>query len=162
MTSRSCIYSSWFEAKWSSVQLLVVDNGLRSWSYYWGPNRWANLRFLVWKGQCPVLLYKLGWKQQLYVQGIGLYAQIFVRTNVFFATWFTLRKPSTPVRNAAHMRAFTGTFCFRGYLYASRETLCLWHSMIRSLHFIQICISILRHILTLFTHFTSHQFFSHI
>ena len=130
-----------------------VNNGLRSRSYHWGPNRWANLRFLVWKGQCPVLLYKLGWKQQLYVQGIGLYAQIFVRTNVFFATWFTLCQPSTPVRNAVHARIY-GPFVLETIFVRLERLSVLWHSLIRSLYFIQICIHILSHILTLFTHFT--------
>ena len=161
MTSRSCIYSSWFEAEWSSVQLLVVDNGLRSWSYRWGPNRWANLRFLVWKGQCPVLLYKLGWKQQLYVQGIGLYAYIFVRINVFFATWFTLCQPSTPARNAVHGQIY-GPFVLETIFARLKRLFVLWHSNIRSLYFIQIYIHILRHILTLFTHFTLTPIFSHI
>ena len=154
MTSRSCIYSSWFEAEWSSVQILVV---------MWTMDcvrgaitedlRWANLRFLVWKGQCPVLLYKLGWKQQLYVQGIGLYAQIFVRTNVFFATWFTLCQPSTPVRNAVHARIY-GPFVLETIFVRLERLSVLWHSLIRPLYFIQICIHILSHILTLFTHFT--------
>ena len=124
VTSWSWIYSSWLEAEWSSVLLLVVDNGLRLWSYCWGPNRWASLRFLAWKGRCHVLLYKLGWKQQLYVQGIRLYAQIFVRSNVFFATWFTLCQPSTPVRSAVHARIY-GPFVLETiFMRLERETLC--------------------------------------
>ena len=97
---------------------------LRLWSYYWGPNRSASLRFLVWKGRCHVLLYKLGWKQQLYVQGIRLYAQIFVRSNVFFAIWFTLCQPSTPVTNAVHARIY-GPFVLETiFMRLERETLC--------------------------------------
>ena len=129
MASRSCIYSSWLEAEWSSVQLLVVDNGLHLWSYYWGPNRLASLRFLVWKGRCPVLLYKLGWKQQLYVQGIRLYAQIFVsvlRNLIYIEQGLNSREECS---TCTHLQ----TFCVTGNLYASPETLCpvtLPHKMV--------------------------------
>jgi len=44
------------EAGWSRVQLLVVDCRLRLLSCCRGPNRWASIQFLIWKGyQCPVL-----------------------------------------------------------------------------------------------------------
>ena len=61
-------------------------------------------------------------------------AQIFVWTSVFFAAWFTLSQPSTPVRNATNL----WTFCLESIFYAFWMTLLLWHPLIRSLYFIQI------------------------
>ena len=64
---------------------------------------------------------------------------IFVRTNVFFATWFILSKPSTPVRNAAHARIYR-PFVLQAIFMRLKRLFFLWHSLIRSLYFIQIYI----------------------
>ena len=53
--------------------------------------------------------------------------ETFVRTSVFFAAWFTLGQPSTPVRNARFKKTFLVTrktfdFILGGFQLTSRET----------------------------------------
>ena len=63
---------------------------------------------------------------------------------------FTLRQPKTSVRNATNV--------LKTIIMPFRRLCVLWHSLIRSLYFIYTS-DTFRPILTLFTHFTLHQFF---
>ena len=62
----------------------------------------------------------------------------FCQPSCFFAAWFTLRQPKTPVRNTTNLR----TFFLKTIIMPFKRVFVLWHSLIRSLHFIQVFIFI--------------------
>ena len=77
MTSWPCIYNSWSEIGWFSVQLFVVCSR--------GPNRWTSFNTISnLKGQLVLwFALQIAFKAAA-DRGIGFYAQIFVRTSLFF------------------------------------------------------------------------------
>ena len=88
----------------------------------------------------------------------------FCQPACFFAARFTLRQNKTRLKLPWGMQRICGPFVLKTIIKPFKRLFVLWHSLIRSLYFIQVYIFIplsdtFRPILALFTHFTGHQFF---